>query len=275
MVNARVWPAPAKINLFLHVTGRRKDGFHLLQTAFQFLDYCDELVFSVTGNGHIRRSNEVKGLEADDDLCVRAARLLQQESGTTLGAGIELRKRLPMGGGLGGGSSDAATTLLALNELWGLGWDRDRLARLGLQLGADVPVFVQGHAAWAEGVGEELTPVEPETGWVVVICPEINVSTARVFADPELTRNTPAITIRDLYAGRAGNDLLAVVQRLYPKVDRTLQWLSGFGPAQLTGSGGCVFLKVSDQSQGEEILNQRPSRCCGFVAQTMNRHPIQ
>lgn len=271
----KVWLAPAKINLFLHVTGRRDDGYHILQTAFQFLDYCDELQFVVNDDGHIQRNNAVADLDPEQDLCVRAARLLQQESATSMGAEITLHKVLPMGGGLGGGSSDAATTLLALNQLWGLGWDRERLARLGLQLGADVPVFVQGHAAWAEGVGEDLTPIEPETGWIVVICPQINVSTARVFADPELTRNTPAITIRDLQAGRAGNDLLAVVQRLYPEVDRTLQWLSGFGAAQLTGSGGCVFLRVLDQQQGEEILRQRPGGCCGFVARTMNQHPIQ
>ena len=270
----RPWLAPAKINLFLHVVGQRLDGYHLLQTAFQFVAYGDRLTFRVTGDGRVSRRPELAGIAEADDLSVRAAQLLRASSGVSQGVEIELHKRLPLGGGLGGGSSDAATTLLVLNQLWGTGLSRPELAVLGLQLGADVPVFVHGQAAWAEGVGELLTPIEPPEGWLVVVCPAVNVATARVFADPELTRNSPPITIRDLYAGRARNDLLPVVKRLYPQVGSVLQWLSGFGQTNMTGSGGCVYLMVADATMGQGILEQCPADCRGFVARTINRHPL-
>ncbi len=274
------WPAPAKLNLFLHVTGRRPDGYHTLQTLFQFLDVGDELRFDVNGDGRIARANLLPGVPEESDLCVRAARLLQAASGGTHGAVIHLDKRLPLGGGLGGGSSDAATTLLALNELWGCSLASEALAALGLKLGADVPVFVRGHAAWAEGVGEILTPAEPPERWVVVLAPTVSVSTAQVFAaydrELDLTPYSPAITIRDFHAGRGRNDLEPVVRRLYPEVDNALKWLGNFGDARMTGSGACVFLPVADAASGEAILAQRPPALAGgFVTHSRNVHPLQ
>lgn len=269
------WPAPAKINLFLHVTGRRADGYHTLQTLFQFLDYGDSLSFAVTADGAITRAAPLVGVAADADLTLRAARALKAASGTDRGARITLVKRLPIGGGLGGGSSDAATTLLALNRLWGLDWPLAELARLGLGLGADVPVFIHGRAAWAEGVGEVLTPVEPAETWCVVLIPPVIVSTARVFEAFQLTAPTPAITIRAFHAGRTGNDLEPVVRRLHPEVDRTLDWLRRFGEARMSGSGGCVFLPVASTDAGRALLEQCPaSLASGFVARAVNRHPL-
>ena len=271
----QIWPAPAKLNLFLHVTGRRPDGYHTLQTVFQFLDLADELRIEVTADGDIRRARPLAGVAEEQDLCVRAARLLQAESACRQGANIHLHKRIPQGGGLGGGSSDAATTLLALNHLWDLGLPRAKLATLGLRLGADVPVFVWGQAAWAEGVGEELTPMALPECWYVVVDPGARVSTAEVFAHPDLTRHSRPLTIRDFHAGRAsGNDLEAVVRRLHPAVDAALEWSSGHGPARMTGSGACVFLPVADRQAGEAILARCPPAFTGIVARGMNTHPI-
>lgn len=269
-----VWPAPAKLNLFLHVTGRRADGYHELQTIFQLLDYGDELEFSVDDSGEIRHRRPLPGVPDEQELCVRAARLLQQHTGCPKGVEITLAKRLPQGGGLGGGSSDAATTLMALNRLWGCGLATDELAGLGLQLGADVPVFVHGHSAWAEGVGEQLTPMELPARWFLVIDPGVHVSTAAIFADPELTRDSPALTIRAFPEGPLRNDLEPLVRHRYPEVDRALDWLSRFGPARMTGSGGCVFLELPDREQGEHLLAECPPGCQGFVAQGINRHPL-
>ena len=273
------WPAPAKLNLFLHVTGRRPDGYHTLQTLFQFLDVHDELRFEVTGDGRIGRSRALPGVPEDRDLSLRAARLLQAASGATQGAIVHLDKRLPLGGGLGGGSSDAATTLLALNELWGCGFTRAALAALGLQLGADVPVFVHGRAAWAEGVGELLTPAEPPEHWFVVLAPPVAASTAQAFAafdrGLDLTPYRAAITIRDFHAGRTCNDLEPVVRRLYPEVDNALKWLGNFGDARMTGSGSCVFLPVADAAAGQAILAQCPAALAGgFVTRGRNVHPL-
>ena len=270
----QTWPAPAKLNLFLHVTGRRADGYHLLQTVFQFLDYGDELAFRVTDDGRIARAAPIPDVPEAADLTLRAARLLREATGVRRGVEIAVTKRIPAGGGLGGGSSDAATTLLALNQLWNLQLPPPELAALGLRLGADVPVFVHGRAAWAEGVGEVLTPMELEEPWYVVLAPSVQVSTAAVFADPELTHNTPPITIRAFLEGRGGNDLDPVVRRRYPEVDRALRWLSQHGTARMTGSGGCVFLPVADRAAGERILAQRPLSCGGFVARGVNRHPL-
>jgi 4-diphosphocytidyl-2-C-methyl-D-erythritol kinase len=269
-----IWPAPAKLNLFLHVLGRRADGYHLLQTIFQFLDYSDELRFEVTTDGAIARAAPLPGVAEDDDLSIRAARALRAHTGSRRGAVIHLAKRIPAGGGLGGGSSDAATTLLALNRLWDLELPRPELAALGLKLGADVPVFVHGRAAWAEGVGEVLTPVELDEPWYLVLIPPVQVSTAAVFSDPQLTRHTPPITIRAFRAGQAGNDLESVVRRRYPEVDRALTWLSDFGQPRMTGSGGCVYLTVADREAGERILKAAPDGYTGFVARGMNRHPL-
>ena len=265
--------------MFLHVTGRRADGYHVLQTLFQFLDIHDRLRFEITPDGRIVRAAALADVPEDRDLCVRAARLLQETTGGARGAVIHLDKRLPLGGGLGGGSSDAATTLLVLNHLWGCGLTLDALAALGLRLGADVPVFVRGHAAWAEGVGEVLTPIEPPPSWFVVLAPPAMVSTARVFADfdaePQLTPGSPPITIRGFRAGQGRNDLEPVVRRLVPEVDKALTWLGNFGGARMTGSGACVFLPVKSEARGLEILAHCPQGLAdGFVARGINRHPV-
>jgi 4-diphosphocytidyl-2-C-methyl-D-erythritol kinase len=268
------WPAPAKLNLMLRIVGRRADGYHLLQTVFQLLDHGDELRFAVRSDGKVRRLGEVPGVAPEADLVVRAARLLQQETGCRLGADIEVRKRLPLGGGLGGGSSDAATTLLALDQLWGLGLDQPRLAALGLRLGADVPVFVLGRSAWSEGIGELLTPVDLPEAWYAVVRPPCAVSTAAVFADPELTRNSPVTTISIFFAGSRENDCLAVVRRRYPPVAAALDWLGRFGVARLTGTGSCVFAAFEREAQARAVIAALPAGHEGFAARGLNRSPV-
>jgi 4-diphosphocytidyl-2-C-methyl-D-erythritol kinase len=272
------WPAPAKINLFLHILGRRDDGYHLLQTAFQFLDYGDELRFDVIDEDRIGRTHDLPGVSPETDLCVRAARLLKSACAYSGGVDITLNKRLPLGGGLGGGSSNAATTLLALNRLWEARLSIDALAALGLTLGADVPVFVRGHAAWAEGVGERLTPVDlPESLYVVVV-PPVHVSTAEVFKqfaqDRALTPYTPPRTIRDLREGRLGNELEPLVRKRYPEVERAFELLRSHGRPRMTGSGGCVYAEVVDTEQGARIVSSLPAGFAGFVARSRNRHPL-
>lgn len=268
------WPAPAKLNLLLRVVGRRPDGYHRLQTVFQFIDRCDRLRFEVRADGRVRRTGGPDGVPEDEDLTVRAARLLQAAGGTRRGADIHLEKRLPAGGGLGGGSSDAATTLVALNRLWGLALPVERLAQLGLRLGADVPVFVRGRAAWAEGVGEELTPLELPCPWYLVVVPRVHVSTREVFAAPELTRNSPPITITDFLSGVRTNDCEPVVRARYPAVAQALDWLGGHGEARLTGTGGCVFAAYADRPQAEAVHAALPEGWDGFVARGRNRSPL-
>ncbi|MEE8388119.1 MAG: 4-(cytidine 5'-diphospho)-2-C-methyl-D-erythritol kinase [Acidiferrobacterales bacterium] len=268
------WPAPAKINLFLHINRQREDGYHELQTVFQFLDFGDELSFSITDDPAIRHSQPPAGIDKHNELCRRAARLLQQTCNIEQGVEITLTKRIPQGGGLGGGSSDAATTLQALNRLWGVSLSRDELIVLGLQLGADVPVFLRGQTAWAEGVGEKLTPIELEPSWYVVISPDVQVATADIFAHPELTRDSPPITIRAFREGRVRNDLEPVVRKLYPQVDKALRWLQSFGNPRMTGSGAGVFLPVADRVQGEEVLAQCPGEWAGFVARGLTQSPL-
>ncbi len=269
------WPAPAKLNLMLHITGRRDDGYHLLQSVFQFLDYGDEITISTRDDGVIRRLNELPGVDAEQDLVVRAARLLQQQSGSTLGADIRVDKLLPMGGGLGGGSSDAATVLVALNRLWGSGLSLEQLAALGLQLGADVPVFVHGQAAWAEGVGEILQPVELPEPWYLVIIPPVEVSTAEIFSDPQLTRDCQAIKIRDFLAGQGGNVCQPVVSRHYPEIAQALAWLGQFASAKMTGTGSCIFAAFDTEAQAQEVYRQLPDGWRGFVAKGSNRSALQ
>ena len=268
------WPAPAKLNLMLRIVGRRPDGYHLLQTVFQFLDRGDWLWFDLRDDGLIERASEVPGVPAAADLTVRAARLLQQTAGVRQGATIRIAKRLPMGGGLGGGSSDAATTLVALNHLWRTGLTLVELAELGLTLGADVPVFVHGRAAWAEGVGERLAPVDLAEPWFVVLVPACPVATGAVFNDPDLTRNSPPITITDFAAGLGGNDCEAVVYRRYPEVAAATRWLAQFGQARLTGTGACVFAVFPDGASADRVLAQLPAGCTGFVARGCNRSPL-
>lgn len=263
-------PAPAKLNLMLHIVGRRDDGYHELQTLFQFVDYGDELHFSRRDDGQVRLHGELAGVDHDDNLIVRAARLLQQESGTTHGADIRLDKRLPMGGGLGGGSSDAATTLLGLDRLWQLGMDPERLAALGLRLGADVPVFVRGRAAFAEGVGERLTFVEPDEPWYLVVAPQVFVSTAEIFSDPELTRDTPPIKVRTVLERGGRNDCQAVVEKRYKEVRNALILLNKFVSARLTGTGGCVFGAFPNEAEAVKVAAQLPATLPGFVAKGSN-----
>ncbi|MGK8940524.1 4-(cytidine 5'-diphospho)-2-C-methyl-D-erythritol kinase [Stutzerimonas stutzeri] len=263
-------PAPAKLNLMLHITGRRADGYHELQTLFQFLDYGDELVLRPREDGQIRLLTELPGVDHDSNLIVRAARLLQRESGCALGADIQLTKRLPMGGGIGGGSSDAATTLVGLDHLWNTRLGEDRLAELGLNLGADVPVFVRGRAAFAEGVGERLQPVDLPESWFLVIAPQVSVSTAEIFADPELTRNTPAITVRSLLAGGGHNDCQPVVEKRYPEVRNALSLLNKFVQARMTGTGACVFGSFPNEGEADKVRRQLPATLPSFVARGRN-----
>jgi 4-diphosphocytidyl-2-C-methyl-D-erythritol kinase len=274
----RFWPAPAKLNLFLHIVGRRPDGYHELQSCFQFIDLCDEITIDVRADGQIRRAVEIADVAEEADLCVRAARALQAAAGTALGADIGVLKRIPMGGGLGGGSSDAATCLVALNHLWKLHWPVDDLAALGLKLGADVPVFVRGRVAWAEGVGERLTPLypplaPPEANYLI-LKPNVGVSTAEVFQDPELTRNSAPITIHGFLASGGRNDCLGVVRRRFPEVARALDWLSRYGAARLTGTGACVFLAVETIELGLEIVRRLPPELDGFLACGLNDSPL-
>ncbi len=263
-------PAPAKLNLMLHITGRRADGYHELQTLFQFLDYGDELVLRPREDGQIRLLTELPGVDHDSNLIVRAARLLQRESGCALGADIQLTKRLPMGGGIGGGSSDAATTLVGLDHLWNTRLGEDRLAELGLNLGADVPVFVRGRAAFAEGVGERLQPVDLPEPWFLVIAPQVSVSTAEIFADPELTRNTLAITVRSLLAGGGHNDCQPIVEKRYPEVRNALSLLNKFVPASMTGTGACVFGSFPNEGEADKVRRQLPDTLPSFVARGRN-----
>ena len=272
------WPAPAKLNLFLHVTGRRPDGYHELQTVFQLIDLCDTVAIHVGDDGRIERPSGPVGVDPDSDLTVRAAKALQAATGCRMGASIRITKRIPMGGGLGGGSSDAATVLLALNHLWHCGLSVDELARLGLPLGADVPVFVRGSSAWAEGVGERLEPVELPERWYVVIHPGVAVPTKDVFQSPELTRNTPVITIRAFFGpgGLAGsrNDCEPVVRALYPEVADALSWLAKFAPAQLTGTGSCIFAAFGSAIEAERVAARAPDRWRAFVARGLNVSPV-
>lgn len=273
----RPWPAPAKLNLFLHIIGRRPDGYHELQTCFQFVDLCDELTIELREDGVIRRGAGAAGVDPEKDLCVRAALALKAATGARRGADISVLKRIPMGAGLGGGSSDAATCLVALNELWGLHLSVDELAALGLELGADVPVFVRGRAAWAEGVGERLTPLypplaPPERNYLI-IKPNVFVSTRDVFQDPELTRNTPPITIHGFLAAGGRNDCLEVVRRRYPEVARAMDWLSAYGPARLTGTGACIFLACESALAGE-IVARLPAGFEAFVTRGLNDSPL-
>ncbi len=267
-------PAPAKLNLFLHVLGRRPDGYHELQTVFQFLDHGDTVGLRLRRDGVVRRAYALPGVDEAEDLVVRAARLLQARAGTSLGVELRLHKRLPMGGGLGGGSSDAASVLLGLNRLWGLDWPLERLAELGLALGADVPVFVLGRAAFAEGVGERLTPVTPPEPWYLVLAPPVHVDTGAVFRDPELTRDTPPIKIRDFPRGAMRNDCQAVVVARHPEVGEALAWLAReAGEARMTGTGACLFAAFESQAAAQAVLARVPDRWRGFVARGCNRSP--
>lgn len=275
-------PAPAKLNLFLHVTGRRPDGYHLLQSAFQLIDRCDTLDFSLREDGRIRRTNEVPGVPEASDLVIRAAHLLREASGRPQpGADITVHKLLPMGGGVGGGSSDAATTLLVLNHLWKCGYNRASLMEMGLKLGADVPFFLFGRNAFAEGVGEELSALRTADCWYVVIEPGVSVPTSIIFSSKLLTRDTKPIRITDFpdatkqVASSFGkNDLEMVATAHFPEVAAAVEWLGKFGSARMTGSGACVFSAFEHEHQADEVLKQLPSRWIGWKAKAMQEHPL-
>ena len=287
---AIVVPAPAKLNLFLHVVDRRPDGYHELQTVFQFVDLADRIRLARRNDTLLRRTTEIPGVNEADDLVMRAARLLHEESGVEAGASIEVEKRIPLGGGLGGGSSDAASVLVGLNRLWELGMRPDRLAALGVKLGADVPVFVRGLAAWAEGVGERLVPVELEQPWYVLIVLPFAVSTAYVFRAPALTRNTPRIRMNSLLRGRsepqespvrverllagARNDCEPVVREIHPEVGEAIDWLSRYGRARMTGTGATVFAPFGSRERAVEVANSVPPPWRGLTARGLNRSPL-
>ncbi|ARC40304.1 4-(cytidine 5'-diphospho)-2-C-methyl-D-erythritol kinase [Citrobacter braakii] len=274
------WPSPAKLNLFLYITGQRADGYHTLQTLFQFLDYGDTIDIAPRGDGEIRLLTPVEGVEHEDNLIIRAARLLMKAASESnrlpqgSGADISIEKHLPMGGGLGGGSSNAATVLVALNHLWQCGLSVDELAALGLTLGADVPVFVRGHAAFAEGVGEILTPVEPEEKWYLVAHPGVSIPTPVIFKDPDLPRNTPKRSIKTLLKCEFGNDCEVIARKRFREVDAALSWLLEYAPSRLTGTGACVFAEFDTESRARQVLEQAPEWLKGFVAKGVNLSPL-
>jgi 4-diphosphocytidyl-2-C-methyl-D-erythritol kinase len=276
------YPAPAKLNLFLHVVGRRADGYHLLQSVFTLIDACDRLRFRVRDDARIERVNDVAGVTSDEDLAVRAARLLQEASGTAQGVDIEIDKRIPMGGGLGGGSSDAATVLMAMNELWKTGFDREALAEIGAGLGADVPFFIFGRSAWAEGIGDRLRAVDVPPRWYAVLTPPIGVPTQVAYGAAELTRNTEPLKMEDFSAqptvfapgGMFHNDLEPVVTARFPQVREHLEWLRRHADARMTGSGSCVFAAFDSREAAQRVIDALPAPMTGFVAQGLSQHPL-
>lgn len=274
MTDNLILPAPAKLNLFLHITGRRADGYHNLQTLFRMLDVGDELSFQADDSGEIRFSCSEVSISGDDNLVLRAAKMLQALAAEGAGARIHLNKRTPMGGGLGGGSSDAATTLHALNVLWQLQLSTQQLADVGLKLGADVPVFVHGQTAFAEGVGEKLQPVELADCWYLVVTPDAHVSTAAVFTHPDLIRDSKPLTLADLMTSPWRNDCQPLVERLCPQVAITLQWLVEYAPSRMTGTGASVFAEFADELSARRALADLPANCRGFVARGLNQSPL-
>jgi len=278
MSNFQTFLAPAKINLFLHITGQRADGYHTLQSVFQLLDFYDIVHIKPTESKEIKRKNNIEGVPESQDLCALAAHALQKATGCKLGCEYSVDKRIPMGGGLGGGSSDAASVLLALNRLWQLNLSRAELIKIGLTLGADVPIFIYGKNAWAEGVGEILTSIDLTTQFYVVLTPQVHVSTAQIFANPTLTKNTKPLKIADFSSGVNSNlyknDLENVVCKEFPAVASTLKWLNQYGQARMSGSGASVFVAVNSLAKANEILAQKPAYVSGFVAKGLNRHPL-
>jgi 4-diphosphocytidyl-2-C-methyl-D-erythritol kinase len=267
-------PAPAKLNLMLHITGRRDDGYHLLETVFQFIDLCDQLEFRVTDQTDILRLSSHTPVAAADDIVLATASLLQSRYAVKRGINIAIDKYIPIGGGLGGGSSNAATCLLALNQLWNLRLSLEQLAEIGLELGADVPVFVRGTAAWATGIGEELQPLELAQPYYLVIDPKIEVSTAQIFGAQELTRNSDPLTIRAFLRGSGTNACEPVVRNLYPQVGAVIDWLSQYAPARMSGTGACVFAACDSLEQAEQVKSRVPEKWNAFVARGLNSSPL-
>ncbi|WP_196334305.1 4-(cytidine 5'-diphospho)-2-C-methyl-D-erythritol kinase [Vibrio harveyi] len=269
------WPSPAKLNLFLYINGRTENGYHELQTLFQFVDHGDELTIQANDSGEITISPEIEGVPLQDNLIWKAATALQRYAKCSYGAHIDLHKILPMGGGIGGGSSNAATTLVALNYLWQTHLNDDELAEIGLALGADVPVFVRGFAAFAEGVGEKLSPAHPDEKWYLVVRPNVSIATADIFGHPDLTRNTPKRDLETLLNTPSVNDCEKIVRMLYPEVDKQLSWLLQYAPSRLTGTGSCVFAEFLSKSEAETILAQLSDKVSAFVAQGRNISPLK
>lgn len=268
------FPCPAKLNLFLYINGRREDGYHELQTLFQFLDFSDQLTVTINNSGNITLENQLDNVVLEENLIFRAAKLLQQYTQTSLGASLSIEKKLPMGGGVGGGSSDAATTLVALNYLWQTNLSLSQLAELGLKLGADVPIFVHGKAAFAEGIGEKISYCEPDEKYYVVLKPNVAISTAKIFQDPKLPRNTPKRSLSQLLADVYTNDCEKVVRDHYPEVEQAIQWLVQYAPTRLTGTGACIFAEFDSQDAAIAVYQQRPTHLSGFVAKGVNRSPL-
>ena len=267
--------SPAKLNLFLHITGRRPDGYHTLQTAFQLLDWGDSMQFTPNNTGTIELAIADLGIATEENLITRAARMLRPATGSTaLGVGITVDKKIPAGGGLGGGSSNAATTLLVLNQMWGLNHSTEELQLMGAKLGADVPVFVAGASAWAEGIGEILSPLDLPQYWFLIIQPDCHVSTAKIFSCEQLTRDTSPITLAAFFRGDSRNDCQEIVRNLYPEVDNTLKWLNKFGEAKLTGTGACVFASFETKVEVDAVMRQLPKSWVGFVARGINKSPV-
>ncbi|WP_432459068.1 MULTISPECIES: 4-(cytidine 5'-diphospho)-2-C-methyl-D-erythritol kinase [unclassified Agarivorans] len=272
-INSGPWLSPAKLNLFLYVNGRLPNGYHELQTLFQFIDYCDQLYFVANPHGSISLTSKLD-FPADDNLVVKAARLLQQHCQITQGVDITLDKHLPMGGGIGGGSSNAATTLLVLNELWGCQLAIEDLAQLGLQLGADVPIFIHGHSAFAEGVGEKLQNVEISEPWYLVLHPQVHVATESVFGHPDLPRNTPKRSWQQLSNADWQNDCQEIVAKVYPEVAQALRWLVEYAPSKMTGTGSCVFAAFDTEHEALSVLAKCPKNISGFVCKACNQSPL-
>ncbi|KGY10852.1 kinase [Vibrio tubiashii] len=268
------WPSPAKLNLFLYITGRRDNGYHELQTLFQFLDHGDDLTITANTSDAITLSPEIPGVPLEDNLIWKAATALQKRAGCGFGAHIELNKVLPMGGGIGGGSSNAATALVALNHLWQTNLSDDELAEIGLALGADVPVFTRGFAAFAEGVGEKLTPADPEEKWYLVVRPDVSIATVSIFTHPDLTRNTPKRSLATLLDSEYENDCEKIVRMLYQEVDKQLSWLLQYAPSRLTGTGSCVFAEFSSKKEAETVLCKLPDNVSAFIAKGRNISPL-
>jgi len=269
------WPSPAKLNLFLYINGRTENGYHELQTLFQFVDHGDELTIQANDSGEITISPEIEGVPLKDNLIWKAATALQRFANCSYGAHIDLHKILPMGGGIGGGSSNAATALVALNYLWQTNLSDDELAKIGLALGADVPVFVRGFSAFAEGVGEKLSPSHPDEKWYLVVRPNVSIATSDIFRHPDLTRNTPKRDLETLLNKPSVNDCEKIVRMLYPEVDKQLSWLLQYAPSRLTGTGSCVFAEFSSKSEAETILAQLSDKVSAFVAQGRNISPLK
>jgi 4-diphosphocytidyl-2-C-methyl-D-erythritol kinase len=276
MINRKTtWPSPAKLNLFLYITGRRDNGYHDLQTLFQFLDRSDELSICANLSGNITLSTPLPGVKLTDNLIWKAATALQAHTDCPYGAEIDINKILPMGGGIGGGSSNAATVLVALNYLWQTNLSDAELATIGLTLGADVPVFIHGHAAYAEGVGEQLHPVDVEQKWFLVIRPNVAISTAEIFSHPDLTRNTKKQPLETLLSTPFHNDCEKIVRLIYPEVDKQLSWLLQYAPSRLTGTGSCVFAEFSHEKEAKAVYTQLPDNLSAFISRGLNRSPLK